>query len=189
MQHKTSTHFRNKKKEYLKAKTDELENNSNIKNIRDLYRSIRDLKDVLFTDSHSTMARWRNHFSQLLNIHRVNDVRQTEIQTSEPLLPEPSAFDFEMATEKPPPSKKNHKSQGTYKIPTELIKAGDRTSDAEIHKLITSIWNKEKCLRSGRSQSLYLTIRRVIKQVVVIIKAYHFCQVHSKFYPTSCCQG
>jgi hypothetical protein len=55
--HKTSTHFRNKKKEYLKAKTDELENNSKIKNIRDMYRSISDFKDVLFIDSHSMMAR------------------------------------------------------------------------------------------------------------------------------------
>jgi hypothetical protein len=31
-----SGHFRNKKKEYLKAKIDELETNSKIKNIRDL---------------------------------------------------------------------------------------------------------------------------------------------------------
>ena len=56
-------HFRNKKKEYLKAKIDELENNSKIKNIRDLYTSINDFKNVLFTDSHSMMGRWRNHFS------------------------------------------------------------------------------------------------------------------------------
>jgi len=33
-------HFRNKLKEYLKAKIEELENNSKIKNIRDLYRGI-----------------------------------------------------------------------------------------------------------------------------------------------------
>ena len=32
------------KKEYLKAKIDELETNSNIKNIRDLYRGISDFK-------------------------------------------------------------------------------------------------------------------------------------------------
>ena len=34
-------HFRNKKKAYLKAKIEELETNSKIKNIRDLYRGIR----------------------------------------------------------------------------------------------------------------------------------------------------
>ena len=39
-----SRHFRNKKKGYLKAKIEELENNSKIKNIRDLYRGINDFK-------------------------------------------------------------------------------------------------------------------------------------------------
>jgi hypothetical protein len=34
-----------RKKEYLKAKIDELENNSKIKNIRDLYRGIIDFMD------------------------------------------------------------------------------------------------------------------------------------------------
>jgi len=37
-----SSHFKNKKKEYLKAITDELETNSKIKNFRDLYRGIND---------------------------------------------------------------------------------------------------------------------------------------------------
>ena len=32
-----SRHFRNKKKEYLKAKIEELENNNKIQSIRDLY--------------------------------------------------------------------------------------------------------------------------------------------------------
>jgi len=44
-------------------------------------------------------------------------------------------------------------------------------------------------LRSGRSQSLCLSIRRVIKQIVVIIGPFYFCQLCTKFYPTSCCQG
>jgi hypothetical protein len=40
VRHAASTHFRNKKKEYLKAKVDELETKSKVKNIRDLYRGI-----------------------------------------------------------------------------------------------------------------------------------------------------
>ena len=39
-----SRHFRNKKKEYMKAKIEELENNSNVNNVRDLYRGINDFK-------------------------------------------------------------------------------------------------------------------------------------------------
>jgi len=43
---------------------------------------------------------YRNHFSQLLNVHGVNDVWQTEIHTAGPLVPETSAFEVEMAIEK-----------------------------------------------------------------------------------------
>jgi len=43
-----------------------------------------------------------------LNIHGVHDGRQTEIHTAEPLVPEPSAFDVELAIEK----LKGHKSPG-----------------------------------------------------------------------------
>ena len=49
----------------------------------------------------------RNPFSQLLNVHGFNDVRQTEIHTAEPLVLEPSAFEIEKAIEK----LKRHKSQ------------------------------------------------------------------------------
>jgi hypothetical protein len=94
----------------------------------------------MFADSHSILTRWRNHFSQLLNINGVNDVRQTEVHTAEPLVPEPSAFEFEMAIEK----LKRHKSPGIDHIPAELIKAGGRIIRSEIDKLIISIWNKEE---------------------------------------------
>jgi hypothetical protein len=92
-----SRHFRNKKKAYLKAKIEELETNSKINSGRDLYRGINDFKKRyqprtiivedekgdLFTDVHSIMARWRKYFSQLLNVHGVNDVRQAEIHTQQ----------------------------------------------------------------------------------------------------------
>jgi dsDNA-specific endonuclease/ATPase MutS2 len=44
VRHEASRHFSKIKKEYLKAKIDELEINSKIKNIRDLYRGISDFK-------------------------------------------------------------------------------------------------------------------------------------------------
>ena len=46
------------------------------------------------------MARWRNYFSQILNVHGVSDVRQAEIHTVEPLVSEPSSFEVELAIEK-----------------------------------------------------------------------------------------
>jgi hypothetical protein len=75
-----------------------------------------------------------------LNIHGVNDIRQTKIHTAEPLVPEPSASESELAIEK----LKRHKSPGTGQIPAELIKGGGRKIRYEIHKLIISIVNKEE---------------------------------------------
>ena len=37
---------------------------------------------------------------QLLNVHEVNDDRQTEIHIADSLMPEPSAFEDEIAIEK-----------------------------------------------------------------------------------------
>jgi hypothetical protein len=133
-----------KKKEYLKAKINELETNSKNKNIRDLYRGInyfkkgcqrrtnvvKDEKGDLVADCHSILARWRNHFFQLVNVHGINDVRQTEVHTAEPLVPEPNHSEVEMAIEK----LKRHKSPGIDQIPAELIKAGGRTICSEIHE-------------------------------------------------------
>jgi hypothetical protein len=58
--------------------------------VRDLCRGINDLKKGyqprtnivkdeqgdLVVDFHSILASWRNYFSQMLNVHGVNDVRQ-----------------------------------------------------------------------------------------------------------------
>jgi len=78
----------------------------------------KDEKSDFFTDSHIVFAGWGNHFSQLVNVHGVSDVRQTEINTAEPLVPEPIAFEVQMAIEK----LKRHKSAGFDRVPAELIK-------------------------------------------------------------------
>jgi len=149
-----SRHFRNKKKAYLRDKIEELETNSKIQNFRDLYRGInyfkkgyqprshiaKDEKGDLVADSHGIVARWRNYFSQLFNVHGLKDVRQAEIHTGEPLVPEPSAAAFELAIDK----LKSHKSPDIDQIPAELIKEGRRTICLEIYKLMISIWKKEK---------------------------------------------
>jgi len=63
--------------------------------------TVKDEKSVLVADSHSILARWRKPFSQLFNVHGVNDVRQREIHTVEPLETEPNVLEFVMAVEKP----------------------------------------------------------------------------------------
>ena len=145
-----SRHFSNKEEAYLRAKIEELENNSKIRNIRALHTGInefkkgyqpicniaKDEKGNLVADCHSILARWRNYFHKLFNVHGVKDVGQAEIHTAEPLVPEPSASKVELVIDKI----KSHKSPGTDQILAELIKVEGRTISLEIHKLITSIW-------------------------------------------------
>ena len=71
----------------------------------------------LVADSHSILVRWRNYFSQILNVHGVSDVRQTELHTAELRVPEPSASEFELAIGK----LISHNSPGIDQIPAELI--------------------------------------------------------------------
>jgi len=53
-------------------------------------------------------------------MHGVKDVGQAEIHTAEPLVPEPSSSEVEMAVD----MLKSHRSPGIDQIPAELIKAG-----------------------------------------------------------------
>ena len=96
---------------------------------------MKDDKGDLVADSKSILTKWRNYFPQLLNVHGVNDVQQTEIHTAEPLVLQPSASEVELAIE----MLKSLKSPGTDQIPAELIKAEGKTISCEIHKLIICI--------------------------------------------------
>ena len=182
-----------KTKEYTKTKI-ELETNNNIKNIIDLYRGISDFKEGyqprsniikdekgdLVSDIHSILARRKNHFSQLLNVQGGNDARQTEICTAEPIVPEPSAFQVEMANEK----LKRHKSPGIGQIPAELIKTGGRTIHSENHKLINSIWNKQE-LPEEWKESIIVPISKgdcSNYTGISLVSTTH------EFYPPFCCQ-
>jgi hypothetical protein len=69
-------HVRNKKREYLKDKINELATNSKNENIRDLYRGrddfkrgcqpksklVKDENGDLHEDSHKNFKRWKNYF-------------------------------------------------------------------------------------------------------------------------------
>jgi hypothetical protein len=110
LRRETSRIFRNKKREYLKDKINELETN-NKKNIRDLYRGINEfrkgyqtriniIKDEngnLLADPQSVLNRCKNFFNQLLNVHGFYYVRQMDIHTAEPLVPEPSLVEVKIA--------------------------------------------------------------------------------------------
>jgi hypothetical protein len=64
-----------------------------------------------------------------LNVHRDSDVRQIEIHTAEPLVPDLSPFEVEVAIEK----LKKYKPSGSDQIPADLNQAGTETLRSEIH--------------------------------------------------------
>ncbi|PNF26628.1 hypothetical protein B7P43_G09369 [Cryptotermes secundus] len=201
----TSRHFRNKKREYLKDKIDELAMNSKNTNIRDLYGGINDFKRGyqpssnlvkdenchLLADSHNILNRWRIHFSQLLNVHRVSDVRQIEIHTAEPLVPHPN---------------KRYKSPGSDQIPAELIQAGGEILRSKIHKLITSIWHKEKLpdqwkesiiipvhkkgdktdCSNYRGISLLSTSYKIVSNILLSRLSPYIDEITNELYPLNC---
>jgi hypothetical protein len=101
---------------------------------------IKDDNGNLLADPQSVLNRWKNFFNQMLNVHGVHNVRQKDIQMTEPLVPEPSLVEVEIAIGK----LKSYKSVGTDWTQAKLIKAGSEISCSEIHKLICSIWNEEE---------------------------------------------
>jgi hypothetical protein len=102
------------------------------------------------------LNRWENYFFQLLNVHGVNDVRQTEIHTAEPLVPETSSSEVEIAIEK----LKRCKSPGIDQIPAELIQAEGNTLRSEIYKLINCIWNKEELPEQWKEYIIVLIYKK-----------------------------
>jgi hypothetical protein len=100
---------------------------------------MKDQNGNLLADPQSVLNRWKNFFNQVLNVHGIHIVRQ-DIQTAEPLVPEPSLVQVEIAIEK----LKSYKSPSIDQILAILIKAGAETLCSEIHKLICSIWNMEE---------------------------------------------
>ena len=117
---------------------------------------VKDEKGELVADSHSIVARWRNYISQLFNVHRLKVVGKVEIPTANPLVPEPSAFECELAIDK----LKNYKSTGIDEIPEELIKAGLEQFAWRFINLLLLSGRRRNCLKSGGIRSYYLFIRR-----------------------------
>jgi hypothetical protein len=95
----------------LKGKFNELETNNKNKNVRYLYRGINEFKKCykprmnirknkngkLLADLQKDLNSWKNFFNQVLNIHGFHVVRQMDMHTAEPLVPEPSLVEVEIA--------------------------------------------------------------------------------------------
>lgn len=66
--------------------------------------------------------------------------RKYEYIRAGPLVSEVSHFDVEIVIAK----LQKYESPGSDHVPAELIQPGGETVHSEIHKFITSVWNKEE---------------------------------------------
>jgi hypothetical protein len=121
------------------------------------------------------------YFEQMeeLNVHGVNDVRQTEMHAAEPLVPERSSFKVEITIEK----------LKRYKAPAiDQILAQKFSKQEAIHCILKStnllilFGIRKNYYSSRRILLLYLFIKRVIKLTGVIREGYHCYQLHTEFY-------
>jgi hypothetical protein len=103
----------------------------------------------MVTDCHGILATWRKLFSRLRNVRGVNDVRQTDIHTAEPLGPEPSAFEVEMANEK----LKDTNHHALTKSQQNRLKQGGKTIRSAIRNFLILFGRSRNCLRNVRSRA------------------------------------
>jgi hypothetical protein len=61
---------------------------------------VKDENGDLLADSHNILNRWKNYFSQLLNLHNASDIRQIEVHRAQPLVSSPSCLQVEIAIAK-----------------------------------------------------------------------------------------
>jgi hypothetical protein len=66
-------------------------------NIRRVTNSVKDENGNHLTDYHNILNRCKNYFCQLIHVRGVNDVRQTEMYTDEPLVLDSCSVKSEIA--------------------------------------------------------------------------------------------
>jgi len=74
-------------------------------------------KGDLVTNCHSILGEVEELFLPATELHKVNEVRQTEIHTAERLVPELSAFELELTIEK----LKSHKTPGIEQVTERVV--------------------------------------------------------------------
>jgi hypothetical protein len=79
---------------------------------------------------------------------------------------------------------KSYKSPGTDQILVELIKAGGETLYSVIHKLISSIWNKEELPQQWKESIIVPIHKKGDRLILIIITECSYYQLPTKFYPT-----
>jgi len=98
---------------------------------------------------------WKNYFYQLLNLHGINKVRQTETHTLDPLLPKPSCFELQITIER----LKSYKTPGIDHVQAALFKQEGIYYVLRCTNVLILFWTRKNCHSSGRNPLLYLFVK------------------------------
>jgi hypothetical protein len=141
---------------------------------------IKDENGNLLADPKSVLNRWEHFFNQVLNVHGIHDVRQMDVHTAKPLVPEPGLVEVEIAIGK----LKSCKSRVLIRFRLNRSKQGVKHYVLRDTNLFVLYGIRRNCHSNGRNLLLYQFIKRVIRLIVIIIEESSSYQLPTKFYPT-----
>jgi hypothetical protein len=145
----------------MEDKINELETSNKNKNIRDLYRGINELKKGYQARINVIKEENGNLLADPQSVHEVHDDRQMDIHVAEPLVPESSLVEVEIAVGKLESYKSPDTDQGVKRYILRYTN-------------LFVLYGIRNCHSSGRNPVLYQVIKRVIRLIVIIIKESHF---------------
>jgi hypothetical protein len=88
----------------------------------------------LLANSYNILNSWKYYFSELLNLHNINDARQIEIHTAETLLPGLNRLKVEIAI-----AKLKSTNSCSDQVTAEVNQAGNESLVSAIHKHINFV--------------------------------------------------
>ena len=109
MKRDTCRTFKKRKRDYMIAKVNKLEENIKNKNIREMYKRVSEFKKGYqphacvikkHDGTNNRIMRWDQFYSNLLNVNQRISFEGSEIYTAEPNIPDPSLLEVELTTER-----------------------------------------------------------------------------------------
>lgn len=171
----TKALFRKKKREKELENLNLMEVDGQNNNIRSFYQRVKKSKKV-FTSKTETIKntdgktlfnkeeilnRWKEYFSNLLNVENNNTIEEVVTDTAEIYIPEPTQEEVRNAIRK----LKNNKAVGNDNIPSELIKKGTLQLEYEITELVKQIWKDEKIPQDWNEAIIIPILKKGDKEV------------------------
>ncbi len=154
--------FRRKRREYLNERAEEIQNASERKDPRTMYKTMKQLRGGqtqranlikdgsgnLLVEPEQIAARWREYFSALLN-----DVVEQHLPPTSPLQTEEEDLPTLEEVREAVKHLKHNKASGEDGIPAELLQIGSEVMEDLLHNLSCSFGSRRKCRTNGQQAS------------------------------------